>query len=148
MHAKNRADRPRPAGRPRRTDRALVRGVLVATALLGFSSAAPALAEGSWTSYISNWGPGSESRRWEDADRDDVVTSVTFQGCATATEDFKDADLQLYKDVFGPDKAYGHRTNHCGTSGWGDQSAGSYYFVLEGVRSGGKLWVDTVTTRY
>ncbi|WP_380284482.1 hypothetical protein [Kitasatospora purpeofusca] len=142
MHAKN------PADRPRRIDRTLVRGVLVAAALLGFAGAGPALAEGSWTSYISNWGPGSESRRWEDSDRDDVATSVTFQGCVTGNNDFKDADLQIYKDVFGPDKAYGHRTNHCDTSSWGDQSSGTYYFMLEGVRSGAKLWVDTVTTRY
>ncbi|MFE6871136.1 hypothetical protein ACFVFS_31840 [Kitasatospora sp. NPDC057692] len=137
-----------PVDRPRRIDRTLVRGVLVAAALLGLTGAGPALAEGSWTSYISNWGPGSESRRWEDADRDDVATSVTFQGCATGNNDFKDADLQIHKDVFGPDKSYGHRSNHCDTSTWGDQSAGIYYFVLEGVRSGARLWVDTVTTRY
>ncbi|MER5354163.1 hypothetical protein ABT093_27990 [Kitasatospora sp. NPDC002551] len=142
MHAKNTADRPRRAART------LVRSVLVAAALLGFAGAGPALAEGSWTSHISKWGPGSESRRWADGDRDDVVTSVTFQGCATSTNDFKDAALQLYKDVFGPDKAYGHRSNHCDTSSWGDQSSGDYYFALEGVRSGDKLWVDTVTTRY
>ncbi|MFB8238281.1 hypothetical protein ACFC58_17185 [Kitasatospora purpeofusca] len=126
----------------------VLRGLLVTAALLGFAGTTPALAEGSWASYISSWGPGSESRRWADSDRDDVATSVTFQGCQTGNNDFKDADLQLYKDVFGPDKAYGNRSNHCDTSSWGDQSAGDYYFVLEGVRSGSRLWVDTVTTRY
>ncbi|MFF7592218.1 hypothetical protein ACFZCK_32570 [Kitasatospora purpeofusca] len=126
----------------------VLRGLLVTAALLGFAGATPALAEGSWASYISSWGPGSESRRWADSDRDDVATSVTFQGCQTGNNDFKDADLQLYKDVFGPDKVYGHRSNHCDTSSWGDQSAGDYYFMLEGVRSGSRLWVDTVTTRY
>ncbi|MEV7782841.1 hypothetical protein [Kitasatospora sp. NPDC088351] len=133
MHAKNRK---------------LVRGILVAAAMLGFAGATPALAEGSWTSHISNWGPGSESRRWGDSDRDDTVTTVAFQGCTTDNNDFKNADLQLYKDVFGPDKAYGYRLNHCDLSAWGDQSAGDYYFALEGVRSGGKLWVDSVSVRY
>ncbi|MEV6976773.1 hypothetical protein [Kitasatospora sp. NPDC093806] len=132
----------------RAKNRTLIRGVLVAAALLGFAGATPALAEGSWTSHISNWGPGSESRRWADGDRDDAVTSVTFKGCNTDTNEFKNADLELYKDVFGPDKTYGYRLNRCDTSTWGDQSSGDYYFTLEGVRGGGKLWVDTVTTRY
>ncbi|WP_327676125.1 hypothetical protein [Kitasatospora sp. NBC_00458] len=133
MHAKNRT---------------LLRGVLVTAVLLGFTAATPALAEGSWTSHISKWGPGSESRRWADSDRDDTVTTVALQGCNTDTNDFRNADLALFKDVFGPDKSYGYRLNHCNTSAWGDQSAGDYYFALEGVRGGGQLWVDTVSTRY
>ncbi|MER6400871.1 MULTISPECIES: hypothetical protein [unclassified Kitasatospora] len=128
--------------------RTLVRGILVAGALLGFAGATPALAEGSWTSHISNWGPGSESRRWTDYDRDDAVTTVSFKGCTTDTNEFKNADLQLYKDVVGPDRAYGYRLNRCDTSVWGDQSSGEYYFALEGVRAGGKLWVDSVSTQY
>ncbi|MFG3049980.1 hypothetical protein ACGFZP_03365 [Kitasatospora sp. NPDC048239] len=124
------------------------RGILVAAALLAFAGVTPALAEGSWSSHISDWAPGSESRRWQDADRDDVATAVSFQGCTTGNNDFKNADVALYKDVFGPDKSYGSRLNRCDTSTWGDQSPGAYYFTLEGVRSGGTLWVDTVSARY
>ncbi|MFC7310571.1 hypothetical protein ACFQVC_40960 [Streptomyces monticola] len=107
--------------------------------------ALPAHAENYHDTYLSNWGPGKESSRWADNNRDSVKTSIRFSSCYTdGASGFNSATLKLSKDVFGPDDHYGSRTNKCNTSTWGDQSKGDYYFTLTGVNSGGVLTVKSV----
>ncbi|MFD5557619.1 hypothetical protein ACFWIA_27735 [Streptomyces sp. NPDC127068] len=117
--------------------------------LLGVAGVVPAHAEGSFSSYISAWQPGDESRRWTDGNRDSVKTSVRFRGCESdGGGGFRKAQLKLWRDVFGPDKHQGTRTNTCKTATWKDVSKGTYYFELWGVWNGSFLWVDSVTTKY
>ncbi|MFE0778484.1 hypothetical protein [Streptomyces sp. NPDC058861] len=120
-------------------------------ALLGFAGGTPAFAEGSWTSYITGWTAGLESRRWSDTNRDAVSTSVGFSGCYVDGPDkFKSAGLIVWKDVFGPDENKGSRTNTCNRVYWGDQAAGTYYFELTGFSPYGLglLDVSNVNTQY
>ncbi|MFE1383537.1 hypothetical protein ACFW6S_31780 [Streptomyces sp. NPDC058740] len=104
----------------------------------------PAHAEGSRTSYIGGWEAGHESNRWYDNNYDATSTSVRFSGCETDTS-FSAAVLGLYKDIsLAPDENHGSRTNYCGTSSWGDESAGSYYFKLNSFSAGSRLSVTDV----
>jgi hypothetical protein len=130
-------------------NRRMARGLVTGAVLLGFVGATPAYAEGSWSSFISGWTPGKESRRWTDNNTDSVSTSVSFRGCASdGGTGFRQAGLKLWKDVFGPDEDQGTKSNTCNTVYWGDKASGTYYFELWSVTSGGQLSVNSVTTRY
>ncbi|MFG2774693.1 hypothetical protein [Streptomyces sp. NPDC048350] len=122
-------------------------GVLALTAV-----AAPAQAEGSFSSHISSWIAGSnESRRWTDRNTDGTSTSVAFGGCSTEPGSFYSVSPAVYKDVFGPDENKGTKTNYCGTSSWGDVASGDYYFRLElinGGATGYRFSATAVTVRY
>ncbi|MFF3015398.1 hypothetical protein [Streptomyces sp. NPDC057939] len=131
------------------SNRRTVRGVVVGVALLGLAGITPAYAEGSWSSNISGWTRGDESRRWDDRNSDGVSTSVGFGGCVTdSANGFNNATLQLWKDVFGPDEEQGVRTNYCNSTHWGDKAAAKYYFELWGLGSGRVLSVNSVYTQY
>jgi hypothetical protein len=126
-----------------------VTGIVAGSIFLGFTGAIPAHAEGSRSTYISDWHVNTESKRWTDSNRDNVRTSVQFSGCSTDSADgFNSAGLTLYKDVFGPDENHGTRNNSCNTSSWGDESKGDYYFTLSGVSAGATLHVNKVVIRY
>ncbi|SFL16290.1 hypothetical protein SAMN05192584_1148 [Streptomyces pini] len=126
-----------------------IASVIAGAMLVGFLGAVPAHAEGSKSTYISNWLPGNESSRWHDYNRDSTSTSVTFSGCSTdGASGFRDATLILWKDVLGPDNNKGSRTNECNTYAWGDVAAGDYYFELYGFTSGGRLNVKSVTIKW
>ncbi|MFG2774689.1 hypothetical protein [Streptomyces sp. NPDC048350] len=130
-------------------NRRTTRGLVVGAALLGLAGGTPAFAEGSWSSYISGWQSGSESRRWTDGNSDAVSTSVGFSGCTTdGGSGFQSAGLVVWKDVFGPDESKGLRANKCNRVYWGDLASGTYYFELNGVTSGQFLDVSSVNTQY
>ncbi|MFF7780439.1 hypothetical protein ACFZCG_39260 [Streptomyces tanashiensis] len=118
--------------------KARLRSVVVTAGVLALAAtAAPAQAEGSFSSYIDNWLAGSnESRRWADKNTDATSTSVAFSGCSTDPGSFYSVSPAVYKDVFGPDENKGTKTNYCGTSTWGDLAAGDYYFRLELINGG------------
>ncbi|MCH0539891.1 hypothetical protein I3F58_10020 [Streptomyces sp. MUM 203J] len=132
--------------------RSLRATVTVATSLILFGLAAPAQAEGSFSSTIKNWLVGSgESRRWTDKNTDATSTSMALSGCSSTPTSFKSADFSVYRDVFGPDWNQGTKRNYCGTSYWGDLAAGEYYLRLElvnGNGSGFRLSAKGVTVRY
>ncbi|WP_328301527.1 hypothetical protein OG389_29690 [Streptomyces sp. NBC_00435] len=112
--------------------------------LLAGLAALPAQAENSRTSYISWWQPGKESSRWWDNNNDSASTTVALNGCDT-TGHFSWASLSLWRDVsLSPDRGYGGRTNYCGASEWGDVTAGSYYFKLDGFADGDAFNASTV----
>ncbi|KDN86120.1 hypothetical protein [Kitasatospora cheerisanensis] len=100
--------------------------LLAATAM----TAIPAHAEGSWSSYISNWNSGNESRRWTDNHTDSTSTQVDFSSCTIHAGDTK-IRLELDRDIsYWPDATYGMRDNYCGNSNWGEMSdKGSFYFI-------------------
>ncbi|MFV2118346.1 hypothetical protein ACE14D_07825 [Streptomyces sp. Act-28] len=115
---------------------------LVAATMAG---TAPALAEGSWSSSIKEWGVNDESRRWTDNHLDSAATTVTFSGCNFHGSG--GTDIGLFRDIsWYPDEKFGSKVNICSTSNWGEmKTQGSYYFQKT---STGTLSVTTVTTRY
>lgn len=108
-----------------------IRGASLGAAILSLAAIAPAHAEGSWSSYITNWTTGNESRRWSDGNNDSVSTSVGLGGCSASPTAFRNVTLAVYKDVFGPDDNKGNKDNNCGTNSWGDLASGKYYFSVE-----------------
>ncbi|MFF5939014.1 hypothetical protein [Streptomyces sp. NPDC012508] len=130
-----------------------LRSAIVAAGVLALAGvAAPAQAEGSFSSHISSWIAGSnESRRWTDKNTDASSTAVAFSGCSTDPGSFYSVSPAVYKDVFGPDENKGAKTNKCGTSSWGDLASGDYYFRLElinGGATGYRFSVTALTVRY
>jgi hypothetical protein len=110
------------------------------------SSVTPALAEGSWTSYIKDWRNGKESRRWQDNHLDRWNTTVAFSGC-TFGDGKGGANIRLFRNINNwPDAGYDMKSNTCNTSNWGEMTTvGSYYFKYVGTSV---ISVDTVVVRY
>lgn len=124
-------------------------GAMVAVLLGG--GVAPA--EGGFTSGISGWLTGKESRHWGDNNTDSASTTVTFSGCSVSgASRFRSATLQLKKERSAlPDPVVGRDDNHCDTSDFGRQGRGKYYFNLSrinGTDSGLSLTVRKVSVQY
>jgi len=110
----------------------------------------PAAAEGTWTSYISNWYEGRESRQWIDKNVDNTDGWAAFRRCSH--NDFR---ITVYKEDFGPDTNVGTETMQCkkGDSQdadrvyFGDPGADEYHFTLKSSVSGG-LDVEEVQVTY
>ncbi|MFD8479991.1 hypothetical protein [Kitasatospora sp. NPDC059673] len=100
--------------------------LLAATAM----TAIPAQAEGSWSSYITSWNSGNESRRWTDNHTDGDATTVSFSGCNIHSGS-NAIQLELDRDIsYWPDATYGTRNNYCDTSSWGTMTdKGNFYFI-------------------
>ncbi|MFI2214895.1 hypothetical protein [Streptomyces sp. NPDC020141] len=129
----------------------IIRGAALGAAILSLVIVSPAQAEGDWSSSMTNWLTGNESRRWWDGNIDSANTTVTLGGCSASPSSFKSVTLGVYKDVLGPDDHKGNRENKCGTSSWGDLSSGDYYFSVELINnnaSGFRVSATSVVTRY
>jgi hypothetical protein len=77
---------------------------------LVFGIGAPALAEGHFDSYLSNWGNGHESRQWIDLDQDNTDNRATFSNCS---EKFR---VNIFREDAGPDTKEGTEEMQCATS--------------------------------
>ncbi|MFI9569734.1 hypothetical protein [Streptomyces rishiriensis] len=120
---------------------------LTAAAVLAATVAtiSPASAEGSWSSHITNWSGGEESRRWRDTHADSASTTVSFSRCNFDGATGSALNLYRVRDLL-PDVSIGGRTNTCNTVSWGQiQTSGSYYFQYG---SGHLLTVGSVVTSY
>ncbi|MFJ8011166.1 hypothetical protein [Streptomyces sp. NPDC096339] len=123
-------------------------GVVAGAALLGAVSVVPAYAgaqaEGWFTSSLTNWKRGDESRRWWDNNDTWDYTGIYFENCVSdGATGFSHAELDLYKDIsYAPDRYKGSENNYCGWVDYGDpDDAGNYYFQLYDIYSGGRLTV-------
>ncbi|MEU6807732.1 hypothetical protein ABZ920_01640 [Streptomyces sp. NPDC046831] len=127
-------------------DMKVKRAGVVATAALAaaFTLAPPASAEGSWTSSISNWLGGNESRRWTDNHTDGASTTVSFSGCNFGGPSSATLELDHVRDVL-PDVSHGQRSNTCNTVSWGEVGKAQFYFIYIGST---RLNVNSVVTRY
>ena len=97
-------------------------------------AASPALAEGSWTSYITGAKIGFESRAWADRDLDQVPTTVKFTGCSVSGTTFSSTGVTLYQDTLIPFfyTNHGLLTNTCNTVSWSQAlGSGIYHFTIE-----------------
>ena len=94
----------------------------------------PAMAEGSWTSYLSSVGVGFSSRTWSDNALDQVATTIKLSGCSMNTGGtFSSTNLNLYRE-YGilPDISMGSISNGCSTSSWGQAlGADMYHFTID-----------------
>ncbi|MFH8474827.1 hypothetical protein [Streptomyces sp. NPDC018000] len=121
-----------------------------AATALGFL-AAPAQAA-SWSSSLSNAGPGFESRRWADSGG---ATNIKFTGCSDDGSDSV-VNVTLRKDTLGPDPSYATANfTNCFVSStstssgdWSDHGSGDYYFAVNYGASNLHVWVKSLTVTY
>ncbi|MEU6815796.1 hypothetical protein [Streptomyces sp. NPDC046860] len=118
--------------------------VLASASALGLIVAPNASAN--WTSSISSWGKGNESRRWAD----ESYSQLQFTGCFVQGGS-QDVTVAYYRDVpLSVDPKYDSKTfTACfsgGTSNgeWTGLPSGDYYFATTDVGGGGLLFVDKV----
>lgn len=119
----------------------LKRSMSVAAAVLltGTVFAAPAHAEGSWSSYIKSWLPGHDSRHWQDSRKDNNPTKIGFSGCSLDQGGkFSSITVSLYDDKgLLPDVNKGRKTMGCATRSWGKMTRkDKYHFTLDKVNGG------------
>lgn len=123
---------------------------LGAAAVLGVI-AAPAQAS-SWSSSLTNAGPGFESRRWYDTGGS---TNIKFTGCSDNGSD-RVVNVTLRKEVTGPNPQYTTAAfTNCFTSStatssgnWSDHGSGDYYFAVNYGASGVNVTVKSLTVTY
>ncbi|HEY3016615.1 MAG TPA: hypothetical protein VGJ41_15980 [Nocardioides sp.] len=113
-------------------------------------SATAALAN--WSSYISSWTDGDQSRRWADS----AYSQVQFKGCFAQYGTTDSVNIQLNRDISGlPDAHYDTKTftncfngsNYWSNGEWTSLPSGNYYFEATKVAQGGScclLFVDYV----
>jgi hypothetical protein len=129
------------------------------TVLAVIISASPALAEGSFTSSLSNVLTGFNSRSWTDKNSDGTSTRITLSQCTDPARGGKGANtrLQLTRERGGvlPDKQVGDRkTFYCSSSAygdWGRVARGKYHFtviLIDGQERGVSLSAKKVVVRY
>jgi hypothetical protein len=97
--------------------------------------AAPAHAEGSWTSSFSGIRPGWNTRQWTDTNRDAAQTSLTIKSCRQDNGNrFTSMLWQLtYNNTFTPDENMGRHNLDCRAAtgarvNYGDVKRGNYVF--------------------
>jgi hypothetical protein len=122
------------------------------------ATAGSALAEGSWTSSISDASTGFDSRTWTDRDSDNVSTVIELRGCSVYGDNVADdwTRLQLTRETppWQPDEDRGRKNFHCvdvATGNWGDVRSGDYHFsviTINGYDSGRRLSATAVKTSY
>lgn len=136
----------------RREIRMRKRATATIVALLVAGMASPAVAEGSWTSYISGAGVGFSSRPWADGNLDAASTTIQFKTCTKTDGTGTSATVQLTRErAFPtPDENRGQKVFACAvsyTGAWGRQPAGNFHFTLTSVPAS-QIWVDYVKVAY
>jgi len=134
-------------------------GVILGVALTLLVSSV-ALAEGNWTSFLSNVNRGFDSRWWHDADSDSVSTQVRFDTCrddvANGSSDWAAISLWRGAGLFPPYLVGNSKTLHCwvtDTIGWGSQDGGADFLwnvddYSGGTGPGNRLDVNFLKTSY
>jgi hypothetical protein len=129
--------------------------IAITVALGAVGAATPALAEGKWTSFMSNVPVGFESREWADRNLDDVPTTVKLSGCSVSGTQFSSTTITLYQDTIFPlfFTNHGQINNYCNSVSWGQAlGAGNYHFTVEKINGSAtttrKLSASTVVTGY
>lgn len=130
---------------------------LGAVAALTTGIVAPAVAEDTFSSYMSGWGPEHSSRTWSDRNTDNTNGYAQFSSC-----DESNFPITIYHEDFGPDTAVGSERIQCNPAFApyqsldrvyeGDVKAGKYHFTLKGWASdstnGGEVDVKNVKVVY
>lgn len=129
-------------------------GVGAGLVLAGTLVAAPAAAEGEFTSELSGVYTPHDSRDWWDAASDSNATTVNFVGICTYLPGFSSADISLWANagIF-PDFHVATKKNYCGLSNFGSGANFSqdwFHWKLEKINNinTGPFWVDEIVTKY
>lgn len=136
----------------------------LAASLVIAAVAAPAFAEGSWSSSISGANTGFKTRTWTDANSDDKSTTFGGSDCTYDTmpwyEDRPDnfTTKLIRYDTWSPNENYGNKTITCkGTKfysvSWGDKGKGKFGLTLTKIDGSemmgkGRLNVKSVKATY
>ena len=118
----------------------LLLSVVPASFAVMYGLAAPAHAEGDFTSWMVGWNEGHESRQWIDHNYDATYGYAQFTNCSKL--DFR---ITIYKEDFGPDTSVGTEVMQCKTGTGqtqdrvydGDVGSDEYHFTLKTQISGG-----------
>ncbi|MBF6672606.1 hypothetical protein FQA45_14750 [Glutamicibacter halophytocola] len=132
---------------------------LVTTLIAGLViiPAAPSLAEGSWSSSITNALTGFSSRSWNDQNTDSVATKTTFKTCSETWGTPKSVGsitvaLVDHRGALLPAKTVSTKTTKgCGSVNFGDRKKSTYHFTIKkiaGLSSGVRLTAKKVTQTY
>ncbi|MFE7429992.1 MULTISPECIES: hypothetical protein [unclassified Streptomyces] len=128
----------------------------IATVAVGAATALGVIASpaqaASWSSSLSNAGPGYESRRWYDSGG---TTTIKFTGCRDNGGN-KVVNVLLRKDTVGPDPSYVNAAftkcfesgSSTSTGNWDDHGSGDYYFAVNVGASSLNVWVNSLTVSY
>lgn len=126
--------------------------------------AGPAVAEGAWSSYITNAHTGFRSRNWTDNATDGANTGISFSRCTYYTPGTSTSSIgvEVSKDIsLAPDKHYGTQLFWCAPTStnvyhsWGNPGAGNFFFTINSIAGGGtggtgyyEASVGSLTTSY
>lgn len=131
-------------------------GVALISGLI-FMPAAPALAEGQWTSSITDALTGFQSRSWNDTNTDAVSTKTKFSTCTETWDTPKSVGsitvgLVDHRGALLPAKTVSTKTTSgCGTASFGRMKKSTYHFRIDkvgGHTSGVRLTAKKVTQTY
>lgn len=127
-----------------------IAAAVVCTGACALGLATPAVAEGHFSSWMSAWSAGDESRQWVDANNDNTNGYAQFSKCSA-----NDFLIKIYKEDFGPDTVVGSEKMQCLTGSSqtldrvyeGDVGKDEYHFTLKSSVPGG-LYVHDVYVQY
>jgi hypothetical protein len=122
--------------------RGVVLGVVAAIAVAG-----TALAEGEFTSFMTNVRDGFNSRTWHDSNLDGVSTNIKLEGCrdevpGTDPNDWGKLSLEKENWIF-PSENLGTKQFSCWVSAtqfWGDVAASDYHFTVRDYSGPDMAW--------
>lgn len=109
--------------------------------------AGPALAEGTFSSSISNAATTFESRQWQDNNLDSTNGYVNFKNCQGTIGGVQvSVDVGIYKEDAGPDTQVGREWLQCQKGSdkpsdsvyAGDVGKDQYHFTIKGLQNAGK----------
>ena len=107
-----------------------------------------AFAEGYWSSYMTNFGRGMNSRNWNDYHNDAAHTIIRLEGCrdevaATNPNDWAVIRLWKHAGLF-PPYSMGDKTFNCyygAQRNWGEQTGPQWFnFSLQDFSGGTAGW--------
>lgn len=126
------AGRPETVGR-RQLGRRAKCGIVTGAVLVGvLGPMGVAMAEGGFDSSLSGVRDGFTTREWTDKNLDTNVTKTYVAGCSRSDGATFTMEVELRKDVFGPDTSYGNKdfancTWEGVTHNWGDPGSGTFF---------------------
>lgn len=130
--------------------KSLFSGIVIAASLL--IASAPAIAEGSFTSYWSNVGVNTHTRTWTDTQADSNDTKITHASCNRTSVTYQ---LTRERPFPLPDVNEGSRTASCSgtatnrTGNWGNVSnSGNFHLTITAISGGTTVTANSLTISY
>ena len=129
------------------------RAALAATAVAALGLINAPSASANWTSYISSWTDGNESRRWAD----ESYSQVQFTNCFAQYGTTDQVVVKMWQDKpLATDPSYGSKTftncfkgsGYTSNGEWTGLPSGDFYFETDKIAQGGSCCLLNVSTVY